>query len=156
MELLSNTNVGGGGFILYLSEQHYFKVKMGLGVGTNNFEKFITLRHLLHFSLYHDCRDIQIYGDSNNTINWISKNTRCHAYTLLNIMDEVMHFIPLFNSILFFHIYREHNHSVDGLSKEATHLPKGQWIIQEQSGTSQYHYYYRSYIDQIYHQVDGP
>ncbi len=111
---------------------------MGLGEGTNNFAELMTLRHLMHFALNHDCRDIQIFGDSNIIINWINKNSRCDAHTLLNILDEVMHLKSLFNTILVRHIYREHNHSADELSKEAMHLPRGQWIIQEQRDTTQY------------------
>ena len=59
----------GGGFILFLSEQYFYKVKMGLGAGTNNFAELITLRHLLHFSLGHHCININIFGDSKIIIN---------------------------------------------------------------------------------------
>ena len=45
----------GGGFILHINEQHYYSVKMGLGGGTNNYAELVTLRHLLHFSLGHEC-----------------------------------------------------------------------------------------------------
>lgn len=45
----------GGGFILHISKQHYYTVKMDLGVGTNNYAKLISLRHLMHFALNHDC-----------------------------------------------------------------------------------------------------
>jgi len=144
----------GGDFILYLSDQHHYKVKMGLGVGTNNFVELITLRNLMHFALNHECRDLQIYGDSNIIINWINLKSRCYTHTLLNILDEVMHLKSQFNNIIVRHIYREHNHSADGLSKEATHLPGGQWIIHEQRGISQYQYYHMPYIDQIYPWVD--
>lgn len=53
----------GGGFILHISEQHFYKVQMVLGEGTNNYVELITLRHLLHFSLAHDFTTIQILGD---------------------------------------------------------------------------------------------
>jgi len=90
----------------------------------------------MHFALNHECRDLEIYGDSNIIINWINQKTSCHAHTLLNILDEVMHLKSQFNTILVRNIYREHNHSANGLSKEATHLLGGQWIIQERRGTS--------------------
>jgi len=51
----------GGGFLLYLFDHHHFKVKLGLGEGTNTYVELITLRHLLHFSLGHDCINLQIY-----------------------------------------------------------------------------------------------
>lgn len=44
----------GGSFILYISDQHFYKVQLGLGEGTNNYAKLITLIRLLHFALAHD------------------------------------------------------------------------------------------------------
>ena len=139
---------------MHISEQHSYKVQLGLGGGTNNFAELITIRHLMHFALNHDCKDLQIFGDSNIVINWINLEARCYAHTLLNILDEVMHLKAHFNSIIVRHIYREQNHCADGLSKEATHIPAGQWIISEQSGSAQYQYFHRPYIDQVYPRVD--
>jgi hypothetical protein len=38
---------GGGGGLLYLSDNHYFKLKMGLRKGTNNFVEIMSLKLLL-------------------------------------------------------------------------------------------------------------
>eukprot|EP00253_Pinus_taeda_P006389 PITA_06389 len=65
----------GGGFLLYKNEQHFYKVKMGLGRGTNNFAEIISLRHLLHFALGHNCLHIHIFGDSNIIIDWFNNTT---------------------------------------------------------------------------------
>lgn len=51
---------------------------------------------------------------------------------------------------------REHNNSADQLSKEATTLPRGEWMIQEQRGTNAYQYYHRPYIDAQYHRAASP
>lgn len=128
---------------------------MGLGMVTNNFVELISIRHLMHFALNHDCRELQIFGDPNIIINWINLKTRCHTHTLLNILDEVMHLKAHFNSIIVRHIYNEHNHCANGLSKEATHLPAGQWIISKQRGNAHYQYFHRPYIDQVYPRVDN-
>lgn len=43
----------GGGFMLHINEHHCFKVKMGFGVGSNNYAELMALHNLLHFSLEH-------------------------------------------------------------------------------------------------------
>ena len=140
----------GGGFILYISDQHFFKFKMGLGAGTNHFAELITLSHLLHFSLGHHCINLNIFGGSNIIINWFNGITACHILTLSNILNEVNIFKVEFNNISCNHIYREHNSSVDQLSKEASALPRGEWLIQEQRGTNEFRYFHQPYIDQHY------
>ena len=140
----------GGGFILYISDQHYFKIKMGLGARTNNFAELTTLRHLLHFSLGHHCINLNIFGDSKIIMNWFNGIIACHIHTPSNILNEVNIFKAEFNNISCNHIYREHNCSADQLSKEASTLPKGEWLIQEQRGTNEYCYFHRPYIDQHY------
>lgn len=129
---------------------------MGLREGTNNYAELITLRHLLHFYLSHECNNLQIFGDSKIMINWFNNITICHAHTLRNILDEVNIFKAHFNSIICHHIFKKHNNNADRISKEAMLLPRGQWMIQEQRGTPHYQYYHRPYIDQAYHRVDGP
>jgi len=146
----------GGGFILYISDHHYFKFKMGLCAGTNNFAELITLRHLLHFSLGHNCMNINIFGDSKIIINWFNNTTACHIHTLSNILDEINIFKAQFNIIKCNHIYREHNSCADELSKEAMILPREEWMIHEQRGTNEYHYYHCPYIDLHYYKGESP
>jgi len=126
---------------------------MGLGAGTNNFVELITLRHLLHFSFGHQCYNLNIFGDSKIIINCFNSIYVRHIHTLSNILNEVNIFKAEFNNISYNHIYREHNCSADQLSKEATSLPRGEWVIQEQRGTDEFRYYHRPYIDQ-HHQED--
>jgi hypothetical protein len=45
---VSNLVCGGGEF-LYINENHFFKIKMGLGLRTNNYVELIPLKLLLHF-----------------------------------------------------------------------------------------------------------
>lgn len=54
---------------------------MGLEAGTNNFAELITLRHLLHFSLGHQCHNLNIFGDSKIIINWFNSISTCHIHT---------------------------------------------------------------------------
>jgi len=129
---------------------------MGLGIGSNNFAEIITLQHLLHFALGHNCMHIHIYGDSKIIIDWFNNITIFHTHTLSNILDEINILKAQFIDISCHHIYREHNSSADQLSKEASTLPRGEWMIQEQQGTNEYQYYHRPYIYLRYHGVDSP
>jgi len=132
----------GGGFILYMNEHHYYKVQMGLGTGTNNFAELITLRHLMHFRLGHNCMNIHIFGDSKIIVDWFNATSACHTHTFSTILDEINIMKAHFNDITCKHIYREHNSCANELSKAAMSLPQGEWLIQEQRGSNAFQYYH--------------
>jgi hypothetical protein len=46
-----NNTCCGGGAVLFLSNTHLFRLKMGLGPGTNNFAELMSLKLLLLFAL---------------------------------------------------------------------------------------------------------
>ena len=114
----------GVGILLHKTENHLFRIHMGLGMGTNNYAELISLRHLLHFSLAHACNHIQIFGDSKIIINWFKNTSACHMHSLRNILDEIMILKAQFIYISCQRIYRERNMVADQLSKEATYIPE--------------------------------
>lgn len=146
----ANAQSCGGGIIIHLSEQHLYKIKAGLGAGTNNFAELITLRHLLHFALSHHCNSINIFGDSQIIINWINGTSTCHMHTLSIILNEVLELKATFNYITVSHIYREHNKDADKLSKEAAMMDRGMWEISEIKDLQEQKFYHRPYIDPEY------
>lgn len=44
----------GGGILLHITDNHFYKIEMGIGDGTNNFVELITLFHLLYFAMRRD------------------------------------------------------------------------------------------------------
>ena len=54
---------------MYLYDNHFFKIKMGLGQGTNNHVELLTLKLLLTFAKENDLRHIQIFRDSLIVVN---------------------------------------------------------------------------------------
>eukprot|EP00253_Pinus_taeda_P017857 PITA_17857 len=146
----ANSQSCGGGIIIHLSEHHLYKIKAGLGAGTNNFAELITLRHLLHFALIHHCNSINIFGDSQIIINWINGITTCHIHTLSIVLNEVLELKAAFNNITVSHIYREHNNGADKLSKEAATMDRGMWEISEIKDHQEQKIYHRPYIDPEY------
>jgi len=90
MDLHKNKDVGVGIF-LNLSHRHSYPIQMSFRVGTNNYVELITIRHLLHCPLEHDCRHHHIFGTQINIIKLFNNTYTCHVHTLRNILDESMH-----------------------------------------------------------------
>ena len=112
----------GGGFILHLSNHYNYKVKIGLGHGTNNFAELSCLLCLLQFSITKDIHALRLFGDSTIVIDWFSDLSTCHTHTLQNILAETLLLKTQFDHISCRHIFRGRNTISDLLSKEATHL----------------------------------
>jgi len=79
----SQNNVCGGRAVMFLTHGNFFKLKMGLGYGTNNYVELMTLKILLLFTGEKGIKYIHIFGDSLLVINWIWKIQKCHNITLL-------------------------------------------------------------------------
>lgn len=109
----------GVGVVLYLTEDHFFLLKWGLSLGTNNKAQLLALYMLLIFAHEKGLQSLQIFGDSMLVINWLNNAQRCHNLQLLPILEEVTQLKSIFNLITFRHIYREQNAVVDHCSKEA-------------------------------------
>ena len=99
----------GGGVALYLNEDQYFKLKIGLGRGTNNYVELSNLRLLLLSSLEKGRQQLQIFCNSKIIINWFNQLSNCHVNTLINLMEEVIILKSQFDSVICRHIYRERN-----------------------------------------------
>ena len=62
----------GAGGILYLSDEHFFTFSAGLGLGTNNYAELLALKLLITLALKQGVQTLQIFGDSQLVINWVS------------------------------------------------------------------------------------
>eukprot|EP00253_Pinus_taeda_P012119 PITA_12119 len=143
----ANQTGSGGGFILHINEHHRYLVKMGFGAGSNNFAELSAIRNLIHFALSHQCTNLNIFGDSMVVVNWINNDSTCHSHTLSNLLYDALTLKDAFNYFSCLHIYIEHNCEADKLSKEASVLPRGEWLVVEQQGTEEHRFYHRPYID---------
>lgn len=66
----------GAGGLFFISDDHFFTFKAGLGSGTNNFAELLGLKLLLTLSLDNNIRKVQIFGDSHLVINWATGKFR--------------------------------------------------------------------------------
>jgi ribonuclease HI len=61
---------GGGGGCLFLTEQHFFHLRAGLGPSTNNYAEIQALKLLLLFAAEKGVSTLQVFGDSLIIIKW--------------------------------------------------------------------------------------
>jgi hypothetical protein len=103
----TNNQICGGGATLYLSNKHLFKIKMGLGPGTNNYVELLALKLLLQFVGEKGVQNLQIFGDSKNVINWTRKQQSCHNIFLQPLLEEIFRLLDALDSYSLKHVYRE-------------------------------------------------
>ena len=84
----SQNNLCGGGAILFFSEHHFFELMVGLGEGSKNSAELPSLKILLMFAAEKGCRNLNIFGDSMNVINWIKGIQHCQNIRLENILSS--------------------------------------------------------------------
>jgi hypothetical protein len=97
----NNNLLCGGGALLFLSENHSYKLKMGLGPGTNNYVELMSLKLLLLFSKEKEVDTLHIFGDSLNVINWARKLQHCSNILLLPYLKKFTDFGTLLTTFLF-------------------------------------------------------
>lgn len=97
----------GAGVVLFLIEDHFYRLKWGLGVGTNNKVELASLYMLLIFAHEKGLPRLQIFGYSMIVINSLNNAQRCLNMQLTSILEEVTQLKSIFNLITFRHIYRE-------------------------------------------------
>jgi hypothetical protein len=68
---------------------------------------------------------IQIMGDSKVIIEWLNERSELRVSSLEGWKKRIQIVMNTFESIQFFHIYREFNKEADVLSKKALNEPKG-------------------------------
>ena len=114
---VGDPRICGAGGMLYISDEHYFSFKAGLGLGTNNYAELCALKLLLFLARRNSLSKIQIFGDSQLVINWASGKFRLLNLDLSMILQEVNRLTDCFDYVLLKHIYRERNSSADALAK---------------------------------------
>ena len=122
----------GVGGLIYITDQHFFSYKAGLGSGSNNFAELLGLKLLLSLSLDNNLKKLQIFGDSQLVINWATGKYRIQNVKLAQILMEVHRLVDMFDSMSFVHIYCERNTYADILAKKSANVMFGSWQISEQ------------------------
>ena len=121
----------GVGGLLYISYVHFFTFSAGLGLGTNNFAELMAIKLLITLALKHEIHTLQIFGDSQLVIKWVSDKFRIKDVQLTQVLQEVIRISDLLEKLDYKHIYRERNSKANALAKEGANVVEGHWIIHE-------------------------
>ena len=135
------------GALLFISNSHSFELTIGLGEGTNNFVKLMSLKFLLIFAAKKGCTNINVFGDSMNVINWKRGIHQCRNLRLANLLSSTREVLHGFDSFSCRHVYRENNQKVDQASKEGMQMSLGTCKVKEFREGLTHEYYHRPYID---------
>ena len=117
--------MGGIGFSLHLNESHSFEFAVGVGLCTNTKAELVGLWALLLTTQMMGIPTLKVFGDSSVIINWEKGNATLSPPDLHYWCRESRKLCTHFLELSFFHIYREHNHQADSLSKVALNLALG-------------------------------
>ena len=121
----AKSNMGGAGFMIYLSETHYYCFSVSCGVCTNTRAELLALWSVIRVSHLMGLPIKVIFGDSLVVISWVNGTAALDVPTLKHWCDDIITMLRLAPPVSFNHIFREHNTLADGLSKRALHLDMG-------------------------------
>ena len=93
--------------------------------------ELLALWVLLYWENYLGLPYLYIFGDPSAIINWALGKASLNFLVLDNWCETIRQMMPKFLILYFQHIYREHNQTVDGFSKEALDLDLGLCHISE-------------------------
>jgi ribonuclease HI len=127
---LSNGSQSGAGGLIKITHNTFYKWTFNCGPGTNTRAKLLGAWATLYLASRLYIETLQVLGDSRIVIEWLSGRGELQTISLLAWKDRIRLLQPNFKKISYNHIYREHNKSVDHLSKEA---------LQEKVGIISYH-----------------
>ena len=72
---------------------------------------------------------MQIFGDSQLVINWVSGKFRINNILLTQVLQEVIRISNFLVKVDYKHIYHERNSKVDALANASANVEEGHWNI---------------------------
>ena len=117
--------------VIHISAENSLRASVGLGQGYNNYAELKALHLLLCWLISKQMKQIQIFGDSRNVVNWFNGTQQCRNFMLLPLFKEIRRLKSYFFEIFVVHIYRERNQQADLLFKEGVQLTLGSWAVAE-------------------------
>ena len=93
---------------------------------------------LITLTLKQGVQTLQVFGDSQLVINWISGKFRINNILLTQILHEVIRISNLLVKFYYKHIYRERNTKADTLANAGANVLEGHWKILEYRGSETY------------------
>ena len=85
----ASVKAGGAGFVIYLSETHYFCFSMGCGSSSNTRAELLALWAVLRVSHLMGLPMRSIFGDSMVIISWINQLSALDLPTLTHWCEDI-------------------------------------------------------------------
>ena len=121
----AQNNMGGAGFVIYISETHYLCFSVGCGLSSNTRAELLALWSVLRVCMLMGLPVHMIFGDSMVVISWVKKLSTLNIPSLKHWCDDIFSMMLLAPPVSFNHIYRELNMLADDLSKKALKMNLG-------------------------------
>jgi ribonuclease HI len=91
--------------VLHLTSQHFFHLKLGARIGTNNWAELIALWMLLNFARDKGIRLLQVVGDSKLVVDCFKGRAHLNIIALLPWQRRIRELQETFESISIEHVY---------------------------------------------------
>jgi ribonuclease HI len=99
-------SICGAGGCLYITDDHFFLLKAGLGRGTNNHAELLALKFLLKLAMNQVITKMQVDGDSEVILYWVKGSYGMGNLIAHTISEQVKIIESMFSSICFLHRFR--------------------------------------------------
>ena len=118
-------HIGGVGFVIFLSVDHFFSFSMGYGSSSNTRAELLALWAIIRVSKLMGLPVHTIFGDSLVIISWLNRLASLNVPSLNHWCDDIRTMLSHAPHVIFKHIHREHNSWAAGLSKQALKMDMG-------------------------------
>ena len=97
--------MGGAGFVIYISETHYFCFAVGCGICTNTRAELLALWSVLRVCYLMGLPIQMIFGDSMVIISLLNRLSTLNIPSLMHWCDEINNMLLQVPPVIFKHIY---------------------------------------------------
>jgi ribonuclease HI len=118
----SRGNPGPSGYGVFLQDdtgRTVAELSEFLGVQTNNFAEYSALVAALEYALAHNCRSLQVIGDSELLVKQIKGIYKVRSESILDIYREAKQLIAKLDHFQVRHVLRHLNKDADRLANQA-------------------------------------
>jgi len=111
--------------VLYLSPNHFFLLKLGVGLGSNTQAELMALYALLYFGRDKGIQRLQVVGDSKVIVDCFQGKAHLDSLILTAWQCKIRDLQESYHSVSIEHIYRIYNQQASSLLIEVTALEEG-------------------------------
>jgi ribonuclease HI len=88
-----------------MDQEHYFKIKLLVGIGTNNQFELFSMWLPLKVATNKGVNKLQVFGDSKFMVDWANLKCRINNLLLEPLMMQFLQVKESYETLCFSHIY---------------------------------------------------